>query len=288
MKLLSWNIQWGRGVDGRVDFERIVAEMRRVAGGDAEVLMLQEVADGYPELEGSDGGNGFAALAALLPGYTVIAGVATDTPRAGGGRRRFGNLVASRLPVLQVFRHLLPWPVDAGLKSMQRIALEVNVAAPFGPLRVTTTHLEYYSAAQRRAQFERLRVLHREACVQASCPRAGTAADGPFAPLPRGRLALVAGDFNCRPDAPERRLLLGADSEHGETPALLDAWALLRGSEPHAPTVGVHDRAQWPDGECAFDFFFVGSDLAPRLQRIEADAASQASDHQPVWAELAD
>ncbi|HUJ86303.1 MAG TPA: hypothetical protein VLX30_05570 [Burkholderiales bacterium] len=40
---------------------------------------------------------------------------------------------------------------------MPRVALEVVVAAPFGTVRVTTKHLEYYSCAQRIAQVERLR-----------------------------------------------------------------------------------------------------------------------------------
>src|SRR3569832_2499746 len=29
MKLLSWNIQWGRGMDGRVDLARIVRTLRQ-------------------------------------------------------------------------------------------------------------------------------------------------------------------------------------------------------------------------------------------------------------------
>src|SRR5438445_3585789 len=31
MKLITWNIQWGRGADGRVDLERILAHARRLA-----------------------------------------------------------------------------------------------------------------------------------------------------------------------------------------------------------------------------------------------------------------
>jgi endonuclease/exonuclease/phosphatase family metal-dependent hydrolase len=39
-------------------------------------------------------------------------------------RRQFGNLILSRYPVLQVFRHLLPWPAEPGVLSMQPIALD--------------------------------------------------------------------------------------------------------------------------------------------------------------------
>ena len=43
MKLLTWNIQWGCGTDGRVDLERIVRTARGVA--DFDVFCVQEVAD---------------------------------------------------------------------------------------------------------------------------------------------------------------------------------------------------------------------------------------------------
>ena len=178
MKLITWNIQWGRGADGRVDLDRIVAHARRFA--DFDVLCLQEVSAGYPELPGCDGGDQFAALAQLLAGYAAIEGVATDMPDPAGGRRRFGNMIFTRMPVLQVFRHLLPWPADPGVKSMQRVAIEANLQAPFGPLRVTTTHLAYYSAPQRAAQVERLRELHREAVAHSRSSRPGDVSEGPF------------------------------------------------------------------------------------------------------------
>ena len=34
MKLITWNIQWGRGADGRVDLDRIVAHAQRFADFD--------------------------------------------------------------------------------------------------------------------------------------------------------------------------------------------------------------------------------------------------------------
>ena len=51
---------------------------------------------------------------------------------------------------------------------MPRVAVEATVQAPMGPIRVTTTHLEYYSDVQRRAQALRLRNLHDEACHRAA------------------------------------------------------------------------------------------------------------------------
>ena len=79
MKLVTWNIQCGRGMDGRVDLKRIVDAARQVA--DFDVLCLQEVADGFAELAGSSGENQFAEIAALLPGFAAVEG-ATSICRA--------------------------------------------------------------------------------------------------------------------------------------------------------------------------------------------------------------
>ncbi len=282
MKLVTWNIQWGRGADGRVDLDRIVSHARRLA--DFDVLCLQEVSAGYPELPGCDGSDQFAGLSARLPGYEPVAGVATDAPHPSGHRRRFGNMILSRLPVGAVFRHLLPWPVDPAVPSMQRVALEVTVSTPIGLIRVTTTHLAYYSPLQRAAQVERLRDLHREAAAHAAHPRPGTAADGPFDRLPRGGPSILAGDFNYKPDSAERvRMLSPIDAQ---TPSYRDAWELAHPGAPHPPTVGVHDQAQWPGPPFTWDFFFVSDELASRVRDVRVDLASDASDHQPMLLEL--
>ena len=97
MNLISWNIQWCRGVDGRVDPERIARTLRELAP-EADVICLQEVARGFDTLKGSGGEDQFALLAAAFPGFTAIDGIAVDVPHPRGGRRQFGNLLLSRLP----------------------------------------------------------------------------------------------------------------------------------------------------------------------------------------------
>lgn len=281
MLLMTWNIQWGRGVDGRVDLDRIVAHARRFA--DADVLCVQEVSDGFPALGGCDGSDQFAALADRLPGYSAVRGIGTDLPGPGARRRRFGNMLFSRWPVQQVFCHLLPWPAAPSM-SMQRVAIEATLDAPLGPLRVTTTHLEYDAASQRAAQVERLRALHAEAVAHARCPRDGDANAGPFEHVPRAAASIVCGDFNFRPDAAEHQRLC-APFDDG-TPAYHDAWTLAHGDTPHAHTIGLYDKVQWPGESFACDFFFVSADLAARVRDVRVDAITDASDHQPVLLEL--
>jgi endonuclease/exonuclease/phosphatase family metal-dependent hydrolase len=285
MQLLSWNIQWCRGVDGRVDAQRIARTVRELA--DPDVICLQEVARGFDTLAGSAGEDQFALLAASFPGYTAIEGVAVDVPRgpgAGGGRRQFGNLLLSRLPLHQAWRHLLPWPADADHADMQRVAIEAVIEAPrIGALRVTCTHLGYYSAAQRLAQCDGLRALHAAAHAHRVPPARADVSDGPFHWRQRPAAGIVCGDFNCEPgSAGHARMLEPFDDG---TPALRDAWQLAHAGEPHRPTVGVYDTVQWPR-RFACDFAFVSQDLASRVQALEVDAASDASDHQALMLRL--
>lgn len=288
MRLLSWNIQWGRGLDGRVDLSRIAATLRAMeqAGGAIDVICLQEVAVNFPGLAGSRGEDQIAELAARLPGFTPVFAPATDLPDGQGGRKLFGNALFSRLPVGQVWRHPLPWPSDPATPSMQRVLLETVVTSAFGALRIMTTHLEYYSAVIRAAQIEAIRALHAEACAHGRAPRRGEGEQGgSFEVLPRPVSALLCGDMNFPADAPERGRLLAPYSD--ATPAWHDSWEVLHGSEPHAPTVGIHP-VDFVDAPACFDFVFLSEDLAPRLLAHCINRETTASDHQPVWVELAD
>lgn len=283
MKLMTWNIQWGRGIDLAVDTTRIVREARAIA--DFDLLCLQEVAVNFPGLPGSRGEHQVNQIARALPGYSAHFGAAVDVTDGHGGRSLFGNLLLSRLPVFQVYRHLLPWPADPGVSSMPRLALECVVAAPWGPLRVTTTHLEYYSEIQRMAQVEALLALHREACGHAGHPRTHRPSGDPFAALPRPASAILAGDFNCKPGSAEyRRLTAGTESS---APRFIDAWAQLRPDTPHPPTAGVHEDS-WAKPPYCCDFVLVSADLAPRVREARVDSGTRASDHQPVVLALED
>ena len=283
MRFLSWNIQWCRGTDGRVDPGRIAAEVRRLA--DPDVACFQEVAENYPELAGSRGENQVAALAREFPGYELAFAHGVDVPAGEGGRSRFGNLVVSRLPLQRVLRHSLPWPVDPGVPSMPRVAVEAVVEASFGPVRIVTTHLEYYSARQRAAQVERLRELHAEACAHARRPPLRPDKAGPFVPLARPSAAIVCGDFNMPPQDPSvARLLAPFD---GGAPSLVDAWKTMHPGTPHAHTFHLYDRDPGETPYCC-DYVLVSEDLAPRITGMRVDAATRASDHQPVIVEFRD
>jgi endonuclease/exonuclease/phosphatase family metal-dependent hydrolase len=265
--ILSWNIQCGLGCDGRVDLARIARVAQ--AMGEADVICMQEVTRNDPAI--ADGADQAEQLAALFPGYQVLFGPGLDRPP-----RQFGNLILSRLPVLQVFHHLLPQPAQGGIKHMQRQAIEVVVETRGGPLRVVTTHLEYYSDAHRAAQIERLRAL--QSAVAENEARPPKAGPSPYDPTPRPAALVLCGDLNLLPDDAQYALLFA--------PPFLDVWRHVRGGEPHPPTTGLFDRRQWPLGGHCRDYFAVTADVARRIAAIEVDLATDASDHQPLRLEL--
>jgi endonuclease/exonuclease/phosphatase family metal-dependent hydrolase len=279
--LITWNIQFGKGADGRIDFRRIVETTRKL--GDADVICVQELAVNFPDLDDGAGADQPAMLAALLPGYTPVFRPALDFGLRGGKRQCFGNMILSRLPVLQVLPFLLPRPAEASARSMQRLALEAVVEAPFGALRIVTTHLEYYSEMHRLAQVDAIRKLHEEAARRAATPDA-PADDGLYRAMPRPATGLVCGDFNFEPGWPEYNRVLSPFP--AGVPAFRDAWTLRHPGKPHAATAGIYDADQWPKGPNCRDFVFLTGDLAERLRRVEVDVKTDASDHQPVLVEL--
>jgi endonuclease/exonuclease/phosphatase family metal-dependent hydrolase len=229
MVVITWNVQWCRGIDGTVDPARIARVARGLA--DFDVLCLQEVAINFPGLAGSRGENQMTELSAALPGYLPLFGVATDLDDGRGDRSQFGNAIFTRLPVLQVFRHLLPWPADPGMPSMQRMALEAVVVSPAGPLRVISTHLEYYSALQRTSQVDGLRRLHAEACSHAEAPRISGEPGEPFEAQARPASAILCGDFNFKPEDPEHARM--TETAASGAPRFVDAWQSAHHDRPH-------------------------------------------------------
>jgi endonuclease/exonuclease/phosphatase family metal-dependent hydrolase len=281
MKLITWNTQWCCGLDGVVSPQRIVDGARALA--DFDVLCLQEIAQGYPRLQGAPGDQP-AQIAALLPGYRCFFGAAVDEFQRDGTRQRFGNLIATRLPVARVLHHALPWQADEGVRSMPRMVTVVTVIDPaLGPLRVMTTHLEYYSAPQRLAQAKALRALHDEHCAMAAAPPQDSDDGSPFQSKVHTPHAALCGDFNAV--ASDAAVGAITSSSSNAAHAFADAWPLAHGKQPHAPTFRVFDRSHGPE-PMACDFVFVSAGLAPWVRRVAVDLQTQASDHQPVLVEF--
>jgi endonuclease/exonuclease/phosphatase family metal-dependent hydrolase len=260
-----------------VDLARIVAVARSLA--DADVFCFQEVSDGFDALDG--GTDQSAQLAALLPDYRPVFRPAVETMDSQGRSHRFGNMTLSRLPILQVAGHLLPWPRAGVPRSMRRLALEVTVQAGFGPLRIVNTHLEFHSVAQREAQIARLLDWQEEASVDPLVAAAKHV--NPYTSQTAVASSLLCGDFNFDVSDSQYQLL-----QSSARPGVnyRDAWTICHPGQPHRPTCGIYDRVQWRGGADCRDFVFVSEDVADRVRSIEVDELTAASDHQPVFVEI--
>jgi len=169
-------------------------------------------------------------------------------------------------------------PAQTGIKHMQRQAIEAVVQTRAGALRILTTHLEYFSVSQRIAQVERLRELQAEVAANEAQPPLPSAS--PYDAVPRPSSLVLCGDLNLLPYENEYEVLF--------QPPLSDAWALFRKGEPHPPSTGLFDRSQWPMGGHCRDYFAVTADVAARIQALDIDTATDASDHQPLRLVLRD
>ncbi len=285
MQLLTWNVQWCCGLDGTVSPERIVRHA--LAKGDIDVLCLQEIAVNYPQLRGTPGDQ-LAQLQALLPGWQVFMGAAVDefTPL---GRQRFGNVIATCLPVLQLQHHPLPYPPDAGVRSMPRMCSVLTVQDPqLGAVQVMTTHLEYWSQRQRMAQAEGLRALLMQYHAVADAPPPLVDDGSPFQTKPHTRHAVLCGDFNFEPHEAEYAALSAPWEAQGaqQGGGWHNSWDVLHPGQPQPATFRVFDRTYGPEpGAC--DFVWVSNSLRIHVKDWHTDSTTQFSDHQPVWVTLA-
>jgi endonuclease/exonuclease/phosphatase family metal-dependent hydrolase len=219
-------------------------------------------------------GKSFDQVSDLLDGFSHHVDFEPTIPFWDDASLEFGNAVASRWPIVDREAVILP---DAG-DAERRVALSVTVAAPFGPVSFTCTHLNWK--------------LHqgwvRERLVVAACalsrrrrPREG------FPPI-------LAGDFNAEPDSAEIRYVKGLQSLAGGSVHFRDAWALAgTGKGATWSNRNAYARAALePDRR--IDYIFVGPPAAYGLGAIENSRVVcddevrgvWPSDHFGVYAEL--
>ena len=235
-----------------------------------------------PELGGSAGEDQFAVLAALLPGFTAIPGVAVDQPGRDGRRRRFGNMIFSRLPVRQVYRHLAAlslrsaaWPACRASRSRPSSARRSATCA--SSRRTSSTTPARSAMAQVDGAAPDLRRRPRARARRRRSRR--TTAARSRRSCGRGRRSSPAISISS-PTGPSIRGCWRRSTT--PTPPLRDAWQLAHPGAPHPSTFCIYQKTDPSGAELHCDFIFVNDDLAPRVRAIAVDQQTQASDHQPV------
>lgn len=290
MRVVTYNIQWGKGRDGIVDLERVA---RTVAG--ADVIALQEVERHWRDMPHADQ---VARLAELMPGYHPAYCSAVDfhNPRFPAVRRQYGLMVLSRWPLASVRAWPLPRGAVVGQVSDPSILMECVVDHPHMPFRFYVTHMNWISPRIRLRQAETILRIVAEAVHEGPLVSGPGAPDSEFGAdwmaLRRDELpampepAILTGDFNMTPDSAEYTALCGPVTDWAGRliESGLFADALTRAG------LAEDDGITFPgDGTAPglrIDHILVTPDLALRVRKGWIDTEADGSDHQPVWAEI--
>jgi len=265
--IVSWNIQAATGVDGVTSSKRIADDIRDFA--DADVICLQEVMRTGENDQVHD-------IASFFPHHEAFFGTAINRAHPSG-RLEFGNMILTRLPVLQAAYHKLPEPAEPESLSMPRQATELILQYNNETLRLVTLHLDYFAVKQRAAQVRYLANLYIEGIQRFRQPSPDVGTEQ-FKSIPETHLSIFTGDFNFKVDSADYKQLISTTEE----PGLSDCWRLHHGKKPHDPTCGIFDHVQWKEGPHCRDFFFASPDIAKRVTDMAVQTQTAASDHQPI------
>ncbi len=173
LRVLTYNIHHGEGLDGRLDLARTAAIVSSAA---PDLVALQEVDRGTRRTGGQDQ----VAELERLTGMHAVFGKAMDYQ--GGA---YGVAVLSRSPIRRVSNRRLPGSPDREPRTA--LSVDVDARAPVGRVQFTTTHLD-----QGRDLMDQV--------AQASY-LANASAPGPE------HTSILAGDLNTRPDTRTMQIL---------------------------------------------------------------------------------
>jgi endonuclease/exonuclease/phosphatase family metal-dependent hydrolase len=288
MRLVSYNIQFGRGKDNRFDLDRIAAEV-----DGADVIALQEVERFFKR---SGMVDQVAELARRLPDYHWVYGPGLDLDASITGtdgrpvhrRRQFGNMLLSRTPILSSRNFMLPKFGTLMQFSLQRCALEGVIQTRRGPVRFYSIHLTHLSDETRAPQVAALLDIHRRAPVEggAWCGRLTEEwTEGQEAP-PMPREAILMGDFNMFASSPLYDRIVGpyapGRGRMNNPEGFVDAWV----AAGHAEGEGVTCHSGSLSTGHRIDYCFVSASLAGYIRSAKIDETATGSDHQPIWTEI--
>lgn len=287
MKLVTYNIQFGRGKDMINDLDRIASEV-----DGADIICLQEV-DRYWQRSGDvDQAQWFTNH---FPHYHVEYGAGVnicadsrdDDGRINHRRQQFGNMTLSRFPLAYCRHHLLPKYASTGPISIQRSALECIVQINQRTVRVLNTHLTHLSSETRAPQVNSLLSIHNRGTLDGS-PVCGDLSQSYWqtnTELPQPPLETICvGDFNFEPGSDNYTAMTGPVSDYGgriiNPSGFMDARVAAGHEENAGATSDVQGR------RAKLDHIFISPSLADLVQDCWIDDEAQGSDHEPLWLKI--
>ena len=306
MKIVTYNIRFGLGLDQSCDLERIAAEIEG-----ADIIALQEVERFWRHSGMVDQPQALGSLLkeyywAYCPAFDVDASTANDDGSIDNRRRQFGPMVLSRWPILSTRNLVLPQLPASELISMTTGALECVIETPLGPMRIYSLHLSSISPRERLLQIDTLLEMHRgiEHCgrvMMANGNHVNPAEaqhivdldwNNGEPPLPMPDYTLFMGDFNSTEESTEYiRFVDEADPIYGHgthSNSLVDSWSVARETtgSPVSWWPDPPDRA--PGNPLRLDYCFISTELASKVAHCWVDNRAVGSDHRPYWVQLDD
>lgn len=279
MRVISYNIQYSKGMDDCYDLRRTCAVIRG-----ADIVCLQEV-DQYWQRSGDI--DQAAEIAALMPTYYYVYGASFDVDASSAAvhgavinrRRRHGNMILSRWPILSSRSFNLPKRHYGDKFNMQMGFIEAVVATESGTMRVYSYHAGYLESEERKAQVRRFAEVFNGSprergawCGKADIDGVDWADGRPTPEMPQR--AIVCGDFNANTETAEYRLLL-------DETGLVDCWAEADPAEANVAT-WKKERGEDVRMRGKIDHILVTADLRSAIASVSIDHDSDASDHKPI------
>jgi endonuclease/exonuclease/phosphatase family metal-dependent hydrolase len=304
MKLVTYNIRFGLGMDQKTDLGRIAETVR-----DADIVALQEVERFWKRSGMIDQPEILGKLLqdfywVYCPAFDVDASERESDGAVVNRRRQFGPMLLSRWPIRSSRIISLPKLGTANHLNMDTGGIECVVDSPAGPLRVYSVHLSAVSTRERLLQIDRLLECHRHAQTNGGAWTGdGLLADPVEAknlfdqdwsngeglpPMPRE--TIVMGDFNSEPESDEYQQMVGkidpCYGRVGHFDSFVDSWTVANDRSDDRIT-WVPDPPERPPGHgLRLDYCFVDPHLGQKVKRAYVDSAAEGSDHRPYWVEL--
>lgn len=277
MRILSWNVQYGKSADNDFDFIRTLDYIKSL--GDFDVICLQEIArhiEDYcqPGLE-----DQVQVAQQNFENYHPVWGSGFSWASAGSNwleRQEFGNLTLINSIPLDYRVHQLPQPATPGKLQMPRVAIEVCIESKIGPVSIINTHLAFHDSNESQLQLEHLTRLEQERIAHHQLPK--KSASGCYQNGFLASARIVCGDFNLEPESSHYQYQIDSGWR--------DAWKHSHPDEAYPATCGIFDHLQWPSGAHCRDYFWLSDELASTNINVSADSTTSLSDHQPIILEI--
>ena len=305
MKLVSYNIRFGLGLDQKVDLERIADTVK-----DADIIALQEVERFWKHSGMTDQPEIISSYLKqfywlYFPAFDVDASEANGDGSIINRRRQFGPMVLSRWPIRMARYIVFPKLGTIDSLTMDTGAIECVVDTPSGPLMVYSLHLSAVSSRDRLMQVDRLLEFYRNAPVSGgSWTGGGEAVTNPVESKHMAELnwsndesipvipkeAVVMGDFNMIPDSEEYNRMVGAPDHSvgrvGHMDSFLDSWTVARERSDERVSWFPDPSEREPGYPICLDYCFISPYLSQKVERAWVEQDATGSDHKPYCVEL--